>query len=158
MKACAFTGHRKISSEDLPRIRELLALEIERAYQNGCRDFYSGGAVGFDTIAARIVLRMRLRYPDIRLILLLPCIEQGAKWSSRDRDSYDYLLAEADEVRYISEEYTNRCMKERNFALASSADLLIAFVERGQSGSAQTLRMADKMGKEVINISVFFQK
>ena len=151
-KVCSFTGHRLIKKEHSSRLLPLVDRAIEYAYSEGCRTFLSGGAVGFDTVAARGVIRFRLSHPDARLILLLPCVNQDEKWSEEQRDAYEYILASADEVEYISDEYTDSCMKERNFKLAGKADILIAYVGHNRSGSAQTARMADKMGKTVYNL------
>ena len=43
-------------------------------------------------------------------------------------------------------------MRERNFLLANKCDILIAYSGRAHSGSSQTVRMADAMGKEILNI------
>lgn len=151
-KNCAFTGHRQIKNEHKKKIIPLLVRAIEYAYSEGCRDFYAGGALGFDTLAAREVIRFRITHPDVRLILLLPCINQTERWSPAQVGFYDYVLSSADEVKYISEAYTDSCMRERNFALANAADIMIAYVGRGASGAAQTARFADNLGKTVYNL------
>ena len=150
--ACAFSGHRKIEKNSVQSVIEHLARAIKYAYGEGCRDFYCGGAVGFDTLAAREVLRFRMSHPDVRLILYLPCLNQDEKWSYRQSDAYEYILSSADEVRYISEEYTKTCMRERNQALADVADILIVYVGYSRSGSAQTARMGERAGKRVFNL------
>lgn len=152
MRTCAFTGHRRIKDSHRVAIVGMIIRAIDYCYREGCRIFYSGGAVGFDTLAAREVLRFRIDHSDVSLVMLLPCIEQGKKWSRAEIESYEYLLRNADEVKYISDEYTEGCMRERNFALASAADILISYVCRNNSGSAQTARMADKMGKQIYNL------
>lgn len=151
-KACSFTGHRQIKKTHTEALFGLIEKAVAYAYSEGCRVFYSGGAVGFDTLAARSVIRFRLRHPDIRLILLLPCVNQDERWTDEQRESYEYILASADEVEYVSEEYTDSCMRERNFLLANRADILVAYVGHSRSGSAQTARMADSMGKTVYNL------
>ncbi len=151
-KICSFTGHRIIKPAHEPHLSQLVARAIEYAYTEGCREFLSGGAVGFDTVAARAVIRFRLSHPDVRLVLILPCINQDEKWTVTQRDAYGYLLSEADEIEYVSDEYTEKCMKERNFRLANKADILIAYVGHNRSGAAQTARMADSMGKTVYNL------
>ena len=45
--------------------------------------------MGFDTIAAFAVLKLKERYPDIRLILVLPCFSQTRGWSQEDIEIYD---------------------------------------------------------------------
>ena len=157
-KICSFTGHRSVKATHKNKITPLIARAIEYAYKEGCRDFLSGGAVGFDTLAAREVLRFRLSHSDVRLILVLPCINQDERWGDGDRNNYEYLLNVADEVIYVADEYTDTCMRERNFKLASMADILIAYVSRYNSGAAQTVRMAEKMGKQIYNLYPTLEK
>ena len=152
MRACSFTGHRSITASHRDEIIPLTARAIEYAYSEGCRDFYVGGAVGFDTVAAREVIRFRMSHPDVRLIMLLPCMNQDERWSGRQRSAYEHILSSADEITYISESYRDGCMRERNLQLAERADILIAYVGRRNSGSAQTAKMAENLGKKVYNL------
>lgn len=152
MLACAFTGHRHIKCEHLNKLSDMLSRAIDYAYSHGCRRFLTGGALGFDTEAAREVLRFRLAHPDVSLSLILPCENQCEHWLRRQIENYDYILASANEVIYISDKYTSTCMKARNRTLAEQADIIIAYVSRTNSGAAQTVRMAEAMGKQVYNI------
>ena len=151
-KVCSFTGHRAIEERHRERICDLLRSAIKYAYADGCRDFLCGGALGFDTLAAQEVIKFRLLHRDVRLILCLPCMDQADAWSDRNRSMYSHILESADEVIYAADSYTDSCMRERNFILASKCDILIAYCGRAKSGSGQTMRMADSMGKEVINL------
>ena len=152
IKTCAFTGHRQIKYEHQAELADLLSRAIEYAYSIGCRRFLAGGAIGFDTEAARAVLRFRLSHPDVSLVLVLPCVEQDLHWSDRQRDAYEYTLNEANEVRYISDFYYDGCMRERNLVLAEECDVMIAYVARSTSGAAQTVRMTQRLGKKVYNL------
>lgn len=158
MKSCAFTGHRQIKEEHRAALPALVLRAVEYAYSEGCRAFFAGGALGFDTVAAREVIRFRMSHPDVKLVLLLPCQNQTEMWSDRQQEAYDHVLASADEIRYISECYVDGCMRERNFALANEADILIAYVGRGRSGAAQTVRFADSLGKTVYNLYPTLEK
>lgn len=149
---CSFTGHRQIESELRVALIELLGRAIEYAYGEGCREFICGGAVGFDTLAAREVIRFRMRHTDVRLILALPCIEQDLKWSDAQKSAYGFTLSAADEVIYISDSYTKTCMAERNRYLADRCDMLIAYVGRSTSGAGQTVRMAERLNKRIYNL------
>ena len=73
---CCFTGHRKILKENIPIIKSNLRVVVVKNIENGYRFFEAGGALGFDTIAAQIVLELKEAYPQIRLILVLPCVTQ----------------------------------------------------------------------------------
>ena len=152
MKTCAFTGHRRIEPSHAKALPELIFRAVNYAYENGCREFIAGGAVGFDTLAAREVIKFRISHPEVKLILALPCVNQGEHWSSGQKSAYSYTLSMADEVIYISEEYTDTCMKERNRYLAEEADLLIAYLSHSASGAGQTVRMAKTRGVQVYNL------
>ena len=152
IETCSFTGHRNIKKDHIKKLPDLLLRAIGYAYEKGCRTFLAGGAVGFDTEAARAVISFRLSRPDVRLKLILPCVDQAERWSEHQRSVYEYTLSEADEVVYISDSYYDGCLKERNRALAEQCDILIAYVGRYNSGAAQTARMAKSLGKQVYNL------
>ena len=149
---CSFTGHRQIAEHIRSGLIDLIARAIEYAYSEGCRDFICGGALGFDTLAAREVIRFRMIHSDVRLILALPCFEQDAMWSEAQKNAYGFTLCAADEVVYTSESYTKDCMAKRNGFLADKADIIIAYVGRSNSGAAQTVRMAKKLNKRIYNL------
>ena len=152
MKKCSFTGHRVIPDSHSARLDGLLSRAISFAYSEGCREFYTGGALGFDTMAARKLIAYRISHPDVRFIVVVPCENQAEKWSEADRDAYEYILSCADEVIFSSEEYTKDCMRRRNEYLADVCDILIAYSGKYSSGSAQTVRMAQARGKTVYNL------
>lgn len=149
---CAFTGHRSIKHEHKAGMPGLLLRAINYAYEKGCRRFIAGGAIGFDTEAARQVILFRIDHPDVSLILFLPCLDQDAAWSIGQRDAYDYILSAADEVKYVSESYDKGCMQRRNRAMAEECDIMIAYVGRDRSGASQTLRIARELGREAYNL------
>ena len=152
ISACSFTGHRTISAPHRAALSALLSRAVAYAYGEGCRTFYTGGALGFDTYAARAVISFRMTHRDVRLVLLLPCPDQADAWNAHQRTEYEWILGAADEVQYFADSYTKDCMRLRNLALAGRGDLLIAYVGHDRSGAAQTLRAAVRQGKRVYNL------
>lgn len=152
MTVCAFTGHRSIKESHKNILPGLLSRAINYAYEKGCRKFITGGAIGFDTLAAKEVLRFRISHPDVSLVLFLPCVDQDATWNDSQRSSYEYVLSSADEVKYLSDHYDKNCMRRRNQAMADECDVMIAYVGRLRTGSSQTFRMAEELEKEVYNL------
>lgn len=157
-KTCSFTGHRTIKPEHFPAITDLLSRAISYAYSEGCRRFICGGAKGFDTLAAKEVIRFRMTHPDVSLLLYLPCTNQDELWSRWDKNTYAYVTGVADEIKYFAEGYVDGCMRKRNRAMAEDCDILIAYVGRDKSGGAQTVRMATGMGKRVYNLFCSLEK
>ncbi len=156
--SCAFTGHRQIPPKHEGRLADVVSRGIAYAYSKGCRRFLTGGAIGFDTVAAREIIKFKISHGDVSLVLVLPCTNQSEMWSQSQKDMYDYTLSCADEVIYLSEEYTPGCMKERNRYLAENSDILLSYVCRANSGAAQTVRMARGKCKEIYNLYSALEK
>lgn len=115
--------------------------------------FGAGGALGFDTIAAFAVLKLKERYPDIRLILVLPCFSQTRGWSQEDIEIYDDIKQKADKVVYTSQEYTRGCMHKRNRHLVDNSSACISYLTENKGGTFYTVNYAKSKGVEVINIA-----
>lgn len=80
-QVCCFTGHRRIPQNELKGIEERLEATITELYSRGVVYYGAGGALGFDTLAAETVMRLRDGIlPNLRLILVLPCLNQTKGW------------------------------------------------------------------------------
>mgnify|MGYP003292514661 CR=1 FL=1 len=90
-KTCCFSGHRKIPSTLISDIYIETEKAIETLIKEGYCYFGSGGALGFDTIAAISVIKLRKKYPFIRLILVLPCLSQTRNWRFEDKQIYEKI-------------------------------------------------------------------
>lgn len=150
---CCFTGHRDLPSDKKTAIQNQLKAAVEQAIQNGYRFFGAGGALGFDTMAAQVVLEHKKQYPHIRLILVLPCVDQTSGWKQSDIDEYERIKSLADKVVYTSREYTNGCMSKRNRHLVDHSSLCICYLTRQTGGTAYTVRYAENSGVFVENIA-----
>ena len=128
-------------------------LVMEYAERQGVTTFISGGALGFDQIAAALVIAKREMGQNIRLIFALPCKNQGELWSDEQKRLYYNLLAEADEIIYVSEEYSEGCMKKRNFYMVDRSANCICALLHPRSGTGQTVRYAREGGLRIINIA-----
>ena len=90
-QTCFFTGHRKIPSDQLESVTQRLRDAVIASIKDGYLYFGAGGALGFDTLAAKIVLELRTIYPEIKLILVLPCLDQAEKWNEEDKEEYERI-------------------------------------------------------------------
>ena len=107
MTSVCFTGHRKIDSSDMYALKSLLDSTICGLVKRGVTDFYCGGALGFDTMCAHMVLYLRKRKAlDIKLHLILPCSneEQTKNWSYNDKQEFYAILMAAESIEYIGSE------------------------------------------------------
>ena len=118
------------------------------------KNFIAGGALGFDTMAAEAVIEMRKKYPHIKLILYIPCYGQSKKWTDNQKYKYRIILSKADEVIYVTEkEYSEECMQLRNMKMIRDSSFCIAFCLLSNSGTGLTLRNAEAVGIDIINIA-----
>ena len=150
-RTVCFTGHRRVGRDiDGDEFRNTVLELIKSGYDT----FICGGAVGFDTLAARLVLAFKHFYPDIKLHLYLPCNNQDARWSAADRAEYKKILERADYVDMPESSYYDGCMRERNYKMVDDSSVCVCYLNSDmRSGTAQTVRYAERMGLNVINVA-----
>lgn len=149
-KTCCFTGHRIMAGDFCP---DTLVRGIEYLIRQGVDTFISGGAVGFDTLCAQTVLKMKAVYPHISLHVYAPCSNQSDNWSLKDRATYSDILKKADLVDMPSTPYFDGCMKIRNYKMVDSSAYCICYMNNPRTGTGQTFRYATKCGLTVYNLA-----
>ena len=150
---CCFTGHRVIPQKDQISLEQRLNNQITDLINQGIVYFGAGDALGFDTLAAQVVIKLRKSYPHIKLILVLPCETQADRWNLSDKKTYDNIKHRADKIVYISKQYTNNCMFIRNRHLVDNSSKCVCYLIREQGGTAYTVNYAKNCGLEIINLS-----
>lgn len=149
--AC-FTGHRRLPAEKIDAILSGLNETVESLIAAGVTDFISGGALGFDQIAAALIISKRQMGHNIRLTFALPCADQDKYWSEKARTLYRDLLNEADEVVCLSPAYHASCMKERNRYMIDHCAYCVCALLESSGGTYQTIRYARRNGVTVVNV------
>lgn len=158
MKACAFTGHRPKSfpwrydetAPDCLLLKEVLAAQISALAEQGVTDWLSGMAQGVDLWCAQIVLDLRKENPALKLHAILPCVGQERKWTASAQERYRSILAQANEVIYVGQEYSQGCMLERNrYVVDHSSILLAVYNGTWRSGTGATVRYARQLGRSI---------
>ncbi len=158
---CAFTGYRphrfpwKRNETDLRCIalKAAMATQITALVDSGVTSFFTGCAAGVDCWTALIVLALREKNPALKLHCILPYEEQADGWSDSERECYYVILKQADSVDYVSQDYYDSCMIDRNHRLVEAAEILLA-VYNGvrRSGTGATINYARKLGRKIIMI------
>lgn len=147
-----FTGHRLIEcGED--ELAGKLDVVIDRCVEKGYRRFLTGGALGFDTLAAKRVVAAKERHPEISLSLILPCRDQTKLWKKLpDIREYSALKDVADEVVYVQNFYDQSCMMKRNRLMVDSSGLCIAYFNGRPGGTGNTVEYAKNKGVPTVNL------
>ncbi len=140
--ACVFTGHRELGEDFSAR---KLRVEIENLIKDGVTDFYNGMAKGFDLAAASAVLRLKKKYPQIKLIACIPCYEQEKYFNEKDKKTYVSALKKADEKIILAPAYYRGCMQVRDRYMAERAQVMIAYCKKREGGAAYTVKIFQKL-------------
>ncbi len=160
-RSCAFTGHRRLTDSQQRQCADLLTRLIPRLVRGGVNRFYTGGALGFDTLAAETLLDLRDRGGlDLTLTIAVPCPGQDAKWPPTHREKYRSILERADGVDLLADEYYSGCMQARNRYMVDRAQRLIAFwiPEQTTGGTAMTVNYAVKQERRILNLYDYLTK
>ncbi len=160
MKSCCFTGYRPEKTPfpydeknaDYLRFENKLIEVLANSLADGYDTFYCGGAMGFDLLAAELLLIFR-KNNTFRLVMVLPFRAQAANFSPEWKERYKNVLSQADEIIYTSENYHNRCYAERNEYMVDRSERVIAFCDGKSGGTLNTLRYAKKKGLTIINVA-----
>ena len=162
IKKCCFTGYRpakfpfSLSGEDpeYKKFENALVEELLSLIGSGCKTFYSGMAMGFDIIAAEVVLMLKRAYgfSDIKLICVLPFSEQGESFTSFWKKRFYAVLEECDPKIILSEDYFSGCYKKRNIYMVNNSDCVLTWFDGKQGGTRNTLDYAVSQKRYVINI------
>jgi len=146
---CCFSGHRDIPGYRVERLNFEVESQIMFLSGKGIKTFLAGGALGFDTLAASAVLRIRDAHPELqlRLVLVLPCATQADRWSDIDKALYDEIKDRADGVITLFEKYTPDCMHIRNTYMVDNSIVCVAYMTRRvKSGTSHTINYCRRQG------------
>lgn len=150
---CCFTGHRDIPQCQREDVEKNLMMVLEKMIKEGVIYFGAGGALGFDTLAAQTVIKLREKYPAVKLILVLPCKSQADRWRENDRMIYEEVKQRADKVVYTSSDYTRDCMFKRNRHLVDCSGVCICYLTERTGGTAYTVNYAKEKSLRIINLA-----
>ncbi len=152
MVAC-FSGHRNLP-QDCTELQANLEKAIVELIERGVVFFGSGAALGLDQMAAETVLKLKENYPHIRLVMVLPCPpeQQSLKWNDEQKKRYYEILDQADKVRILSPQYTDKCMLDRNRHMVDCSAYLICYLREQCGGTFYTVNYAERQGLKIFRL------
>ena len=143
-KSCFFIGHRDADERLLPS-QELVLDWLIR--DENVRYFYVGGYGGFDRVAAAAVRRMKQKYPDITLMLVLPY--HPADRPTEAPDGFDGTY-NPDGLESTPKRYA---IVRANRIMVDACDWLVCYVRHGAGNSRKLLEYAQRRAaRELIKI------
>ncbi len=112
--------------------------------------FITGMALGIDTLFAKIAIEN-----NIPFIAAIPCVGQEYRWIKKSQDLYNEILSHPLCTKNLlrNSMYTNTCMQNRNIWMVDNCDLLIAVWDGTSGGTANCVKYAKSVNKEIIIIN-----
>lgn len=157
IKICV-TGHRPnklygydLNDERWQNLKEQFKVLLK---EDNCNEAITGMALGVDTVFALAVLELKSEGYDIKLHCAIPCRNHSCKWIKESIDQYYNILSKADMIKLVSsEEYKPQLMQKRNEYMVDLADKVIAVWDGSSGGTANCVKYAEKVKKEIIRIN-----
>ena len=159
MKTACFTGHRpnKLKGYSPEDNKELL-WEIYNCCEHLIKNedvgvFINGLALGVDQWSAKIVLRLKKKYPHIKLTSAVPCKDHSSKWKVESKKEWQHIIDNSDKVVHTSEEeYTPYCMQVRNKYMVDNSDIVVSVWDGSSGGTKNCVDYATSKKRRVINL------
>ncbi len=144
MAVCTFFGHRNVTKDIEPILYSTLVDLIENKNVNV---FYVGNQGGFDYIVRKNLKTLKVDYPHIDYAVVLAYMP-----STNDKRVYydcdDTIYPE--EMEKIHPKYA---IIERNKWMINVSEYVVTYVKCSIGGAAQFKRLAENMGRTVINLA-----
>lgn len=164
VKTVCFTGSRPkylegYKFENYDYILDAIKSKLESLYDEGFREFITGGAQGIDQLVLYVLISMKTYKPDIIITVYLPYPSYGDQFNFGDLFSKRFLynmLQKADYVSFIAnvtnQSETVPALFTRNVAMIDSSDRLVAFYKTLTNGTKHAINEAKECGIEVEEI------
>lgn len=135
-----FCGHNK---EDYDNITEQkLYHTLENLIKYGADEFLFGGYGKFDLISAKILKELKIKYPNIKSVLVIPYLNRR----------YDLAMYDFSVYPPLENVPLKFAILKRNEWMVLKSQVVVAYVKYPFSGAAKTLSFAERKKKQIINI------
>ena len=153
-KRCCFTGLRPQKlTRPIDDIKVDLENEILRAVADGYTTFITGMAYGTDIWAGNIVVRLKDRFPDLKLIAAIPFPDFSGGWSEEWKEKYKRLIEKADMVKIIANDYSPAVYQRRNEWMVDHSSKVIAVYDGKVGGTRNTINYARKENVNIVTLA-----
>lgn len=150
-KLASYDYRHKDNLKMLLKLRAIIERFIDK---RGVTTFITGMALGIDMWSAQIILQLKEKYPQIKLICAIPCANHSSKWNKKDQEIHNDIISQADYTYYVSDEpYTAWCMDKRNEWMVDNSKFVIAVwdgIENG--GTWNTVKYARKRQRAILQL------
>lgn len=122
-------------------IKKALENELRRLLDEGMEWLLISGQLGVECWAAEVLFELKEEFPNVKLAVLTPFLQQHENWNEKNQNYYEMILARADFVDSVSKEpYKSPAQfRNKNQLFLQKADGLLAVYDEEKPGSPQYL-------------------
>jgi uncharacterized phage-like protein YoqJ len=143
-------------------IKKAIKKQIISLMDEGLEWVIVSGQWGVELWAAEAALELRVIYPDLRLAVITPFLEQEEKWSDEKKNVYNSVIHKANYVNSVTKNTYNGPwqFKERDKFLLRNSDGIILVYDEEQEGSPkfikeQALQQAHSRAYPIVSITAY---
>ncbi|MGM0845464.1 MAG: DUF1273 domain-containing protein [Bacillota bacterium] len=153
----AVTGYKSyelgIFKEEEPALKYIKAAiqkQLESLLEVGLEWVLISGQIGTELWAAEVVFDLQIEYPDLKLAVLTPFMNQEENWNEKNKEYYEMVTSQADFMESVSKQpYTSPAQfKNKDMLFLKKCDALVILYDEEKEGSPQYFYKAAKEYKE----------
>lgn len=158
MKRLVVTGYKQhelgIFDDKHPGInfiKKALEDRFVELVDNGLEWIIISGQLGVELWTAEVVIEMKKTYPQLKLAIITPFIEQNKNWNEANRAKYETLLSHADykvSLTSIPYEAPWQFIEKDKFLMRNSDGMLIVYDEENEGSPKFIKRSADRFAEK----------
>jgi uncharacterized phage-like protein YoqJ len=144
IKVLAITGYKPfelgVFKNDHPAvmfIKAALKKELIPMMEAGLEWVLISGQMGVELWAAEVVFELKPEFPDVKLAVITPFLDQEASWSENNSEWYKSILAQADFIDSVTKKGYEKPWQFRlkNQFFIEKSDALLLFYDQEKEGS-----------------------
>ena len=148
VKVAAVSGYKPyelgIFQQNHPSIHYIKAVikkEIHLLLDEGLEWIMISGQLGTELWAAEVVYELQPDFPDLKLAVIAPFLDQEEKWNETNQEWYESIVAQADFFDVITKKkYENSWQfRLKNHFIVEKTDALILLYDAEKEGSPKFL-------------------
>ena len=141
-QTCCFTGHRNIPPGEQTKILTRVRHRLIPLIQSGIIYYGVGGALGFDTLVAEMLIELKKENGRLRIIEVLPFEGYRDRWTPEQQLHAKNLDKKMDKIVYVSKEPSKSAYLTRDRHLVDCSDYCISYCTKQTSNlKARTARL-----------------
>jgi uncharacterized phage-like protein YoqJ len=138
-------------------IKKAIEQKLRTFLDEGLESVFISGQLGVEMWAAEVVFELKNEYPDLKLAVITPFLEQEKNWNDHNKEYYQSILSRADVVKSTSEDtYKGPWQfKKRDDSVLNYTDAALFVYDDEKEGSPKFLKEKTKKYAEKTDYNIY---